>query len=170
MESAGVPDAKRRRLRCKTTIGQLVVAFVGAVVESQAVAEAAWNDSFLSSEALEQEDASRRKMIYLVTLAHCKHAVDGPQDLRALGANRHEEVVKILIDVFNHPDYVDAGAIARGAPRVKLMKMVVLQEFHAPDADGVSNAHYHIALSGSQPFYFAAYKRALRKRHHIASH
>ena len=157
-------------MRSKTTVGQITIALLGAVLEAQAVAEVAWHESFLRDEELEQEDASRKKMVYLVTLPHPRCAFESPQDLRAPESFTHEAILKAFLAAFQRPEYVDAGAGSRGPPSVKLMKTVIFQEPHQADETGKAHLHFHVGLSASQPFAFAAYKRALRKRYNLASH
>ena len=59
-----------RRLRRKTTVGQLAVLLSAVVPPAlPTVAAAAWSDEFLFEEDLEPE-SDKRKAVYLVTLPH----------------------------------------------------------------------------------------------------
>lgn len=155
-----------RRLRRKTTVGQLVVLLTTVVAPAlPAVAAAAWSDEFLAEEDLEPE-SDKRKAVYLVTLPH-------PQDnsgLRAPGSFSRRDIVSMLIDVFAHPVYVDAAAAGRGRSSLALHKMVVFRELHALNATGERPVHYHVALCASNTFRWGPFKRAMREKYSVASH
>ena len=147
-----------RRLRQKTH----VVARLGA--------EEVWKQSFLADQELAQEDVGKRKTVYLVTLPHPRHAMETSEGVRAPDELSHADVEKMFLDIFADPVHVDLAASQRNATSLRLEKMVIYKEKHAPDADGVAHVHYHVALQGSHSFRFMAYKRALRTRHGVISH
>ena len=124
----------------------------------------------LRDEDLEEKESARKRVIYLVTLPHPRFASDSPQDLRAPESYTHDAIVKAFLSALERPEEVDAAAASRGPPTDELTKVVVFQEHHAADEAGKAHVHYHVALAASQPFAFAAYKRASRKRYHLASH
>ena len=160
-----------RRLRRKTTVGQLAVLLAAvAPAALPALAEATWQDSFLKEEELEPE-GDKKKSVYLVTFPHPQESI-GPDvtGLRAPGDFTHKDIIRMLIDVFAHPAFVDAAAASRGPPTLTLQKMVVFRELHAADAANQRAVHYHVALCASGTFRWAPYKRAMREKYGLATH
>eukprot|EP00973_Karenia_brevis_P011118 1504942-Karenia_brevis.AAC.1 len=74
------------------------------------------------------------------------------------------------MDTFDKPVHIDGAANGRSTRGVSLLKMVVYQEKHAPDANGQHAIHYHVPLQASCSFRFQAYKRALKEKYGLASH
>eukprot|EP00973_Karenia_brevis_P011376 1539665-Karenia_brevis.AAC.1 len=48
--------------------------------------------------------------------------------------------------------------------------MVVFMEWHRADTHGAVHRHYHVALKADRSCYFMPFKRALLKRHRVATH
>ena len=165
------PLQKRRRLVGKQTVGHLAVmlACVHCAVRP-ALEELAWKEAFLNSEDLEQETKGQKRTAYLVTLPHPSSASTDIPSLRSTSTLTRADVVRMFVDIFANPEYVDAGAASRGGPSVRLERMVVFRELHAPNEDNLSLPHFHVAVLLSQPSRFVAYKRALRNRYNVASH
>ena len=163
--------ARPRRLRRKTTVPLQQPPAVPPDVASRQ-SEIAWREQFLAQEDLVGEDTGRRKAVYLVTLPCPRSSVEGSGEngLRAPGQLSHEEVEKAFLDVFANPVHVDGASERRGRGSLTLERMVIFKELHAPDEAGDERVHYHVALLGSASFRFAAYKRALRMNHSLASH
>ena len=171
----------RRRLRLKTPEGAIHVvdvpspSLIGAAMDT-ATRSVTWCETFLQVEELEQEDAQKRKAVYLITLPHPRAA--GRDDIQTLRApedfkGNSKAIANIIRDVFEHPVHCDAAAQQRtqeGGSALKLLRFVVFREFHKPDERGVAHVHYHIALQASASFRFMPYKRALLQRWRLASH
>lgn len=123
---------------------------------------------------LEEEKASERKTVYLVTVPHPKQShSSGGLLLRAPDSLSHADVLAALCDAFANPLYGDVGntALHGGAQTtLNLLKAVVFLEAHKADESGVAHMHFHIALAGDRPFYFSPLKRALLVRSHLATH
>ena len=116
-----------------------------------------------------EENEKARKRVYLVTLPHPRQDASG--DGRRLVAPETFSAEQIL-EIFQHcafkPEYTDAHNIVLGS-QVHLEQLAIFREFHKPTQDGTAHAHFHIAVR-AQPFKFLPMKRALMKRHGLASH
>lgn len=169
-------DEPTRRLRRKTTVGHLALGVallaVAAGAPATAPAPVKLKDGFLTEEGLSAEDSDARKTVWHVTLPHPRVALESGNaaGLKAPEAHDRGAIAQIILDVFSNPVYVDAASASRGGQRVAVEKFVVFREPHAKGDDGIAHAHYHIAIKVSSPVRFAAYKRALRMRHNLASH
>ena len=163
---------KRRRIRGKTSVGNLSVRAPAAEAATAAAAadDGGWSEAFLVDEDLSSEITGSRKTVFLVTLPHPRPALPGQPGLCQPGALTHEQVVRSVLDAFAKPEYVDPGARTRGGPTVRVERMVVFKEKHAPGDDGVAQVHYHVALQLSNTCRFVPVKRALRVRYNLASH
>ena len=146
MADVGEPQ-KRRRIRGKTSVGNLSVRAPAdeAAAAVSAADDEGWSEAFLVDEDLSFEIASSKKAIFLVTLPHPRPALPGQPGLCQPGALTHEQVTRSMLDSFAKPEYVDPGARARGGPSVRVERMVVFKEKHAPGDDGVAHVHYHVA-------------------------
>ena len=170
-------DAPTRRLRRKTRVGHLALglAVVGLAAGLTGPAAPAppseWQDTFLAGESLEAENVGKRKSVYLVTLPHPRVARggEGNAGLKAPGDPSREDVAKLMIAIFDNPQYVDAASASRSGPSLTLERLAVFRELHGACDDGVAHAHYHIAVAASGSFRFMPHKRALRARG-FASH
>ena len=168
---ANEPVQKRRRIHGKQSIGQLaVMAATVCMAARLGVEEALWKEAFLQDEELCAETQGARKAVYLVTLPHPRQIEGGHDNLRSPGTMTRQDVVSMFLEVFRRPEYVDAAAASRNGPSIQVDKMVVFQELHKADENGLRHAHYHIALQLSGTARFAPYKRALRMRFGVASH
>ena len=174
--------APTRRLRRKTNVGHIAVAMLATAaamppVPAEAWADTflvpaeAWADTFLDAEGLAPE-TNKRKAVYLVTLPHPQTACGalGTWSLNSPGSFDRLAIVNMFLDIFARPLASDPAANHREANATTVEEMVVYQEKHAADANGVRHIHYHIALRASNTFRFVAYKRALRERYNLASH
>ena len=180
-DAAVAGDGPRRRLRRKTTVGQLALGVVAACFAAGVVGAAApapplgdgWTDDFVCGEELNKEDKRKRKAVYLVTLPHPRVALglEARAGLRPPGDLSREDIARMFVDVFRAPEHVDPARHRRGAPTLTLERLVVFREPHrVADTDGRFHDHYHVALVASNTFRFAAYKNALRTRYKLASH
>ena len=143
------------------------------VLEQRANPGFKWKDAFFADEDLGPEEGGNHKRVYLVTLPHPAHAMDGAGGaLRSPGEFPRRKILDILLNVFAEPMAGDAAARHRGrnGNATRLLQCVVFQEKHALNEHGEREIHYHIALLASSSFRFQAYKRALRERHGLASH
>lgn len=171
LDSAPVPEVKRRRLRVKTSVGHLSIAVPLAggavgVVGSDII----WKETFMVAEELDQENPALRKAVYLVTLPHPRQALDGVAGLREPASLTHEQVVHAFLDAVARPVSLDPAAHVRQGPGVQIERMVVFKEKHAPDSEGKAHVHYHVAMQLSNTRPFLPVKRALRSRYNLASH
>ena len=118
------------------------------------------------------EEPSRRKAVYLVTVAHpqASHSTTGAQ-LRSPDTFTRDDLQRYLLDAFANPAYADSGNQAGSAgTSVLVLSMVVFQEYHKEAADGEAHRHYHVAVRATHSHLFAPRKRALLARHGVASH
>ena len=120
--------------------------------------------------SLEPEEMRARRMVYLVTLPHprrkrsaCGVALVEPQTLTKAA------VAEALLDACARPEAADVGNRAQ-AHVVALESCVVADERHLAGANGVAHGHKHIAVKAQKQFMFLPVKRALLKRHGLASH
>ena len=117
------------------------------------------------------EDASARKTVYLVTIAHptSSHSSSGVALVAPDNVSR-AKLRDAILDACNNPVFNDMGNAAK-AHSVKLVYLVVFRERHtSEDGSGHAHAHYHIALKSDKQFKFLGVKRALLQRHGLASH
>ena len=121
---------------------------------------------------LESEDRDARRMVYLVTVSHPK--VQRSQCgvlLKAPDTFSREWLRDAVIDAFRHPVFDDLGNRAQTTANLaKLVKFRVFKEFHTADAQGVVHVHYHVVIKAEAKFRFMPIKRALLRRHGIATH
>ena len=116
------------------------------------------------------EEVGKKKQVYLVTLPHPHQTLSSTGvRLRPPGELTHIQLLDCVKDSCLHPLYVDAYSRSQGF-QVRLKQATVFKEFHQPDAQGSTFAHFHVALLAQKPFRFAAVKRALLARHQLASH
>ena len=117
--------------------------------------------------ALDAEEPSGRKSVYLVTFAHTA----GP-GLRSPGTLSREGVRDAVLDAFANPVYEDAGnrAAHNGGQQASVQRLVVFAEYHKPDDAGAVHLHYHVAVQCACSVRFLPLKRSLRARHNLASH
>ena len=168
LAAAHSPVMKRRRLNGKQSVGHAAPALVGSMTTMN---EAGFSKAFLTAEDLEDENPGVKKAVYMVTLPHpCCGGNSAAPALRAPDSFAHIDVITMILDIFEHPVYIDPAAALRTVANVKPEKMVVFKENHAPNAAGKVYSHYHVALLLPQPMRFLAYKRALRSRWNVASH
>ena len=140
-----------RRLRSKITLlPKSITTLVGLVA------------------ADETKDSGPRQ-VYLVTLPHPKQqkSQDG-YTLIAPGSLTREQVLHKFLDSCRSPVYVDARNI-RACPSVPLDKTGVWREMHQADANGQAYPHDHLPVLASRQFRFMPVKRALLRRHGLAS-
>ena len=116
-----------------------------------------------------QEKPDARKRVYLVTFPHPKQekSSDG---LRLVAPENHtrQQMLDIFRQCADKPEYTDARNILI-CSQVSIEHVAVFQEFHKEAEDGVAHAHFHIAVR-ALPFRYLPMKRALMKRHGLASH
>ena len=109
----------RRRLRLKTPEGAIHVvdvpspSLIGAAMDT-ATRSVTWCETFLQVEELEQEDAQKRKAVYLITLPHPRAA--GRDDLQTLRApedfkGNSKAIANIIRDVFDGLPDVEIGRV-----------------------------------------------------------
>ena len=163
--------AVRRRLKVKTCVTDVRTPVASVVASASAAAsEDTWQVTFLEQEDLTQEEKSKRKKVYLVTLPHPRNGLSNSHGLACPGEFDRKAIVQLFLDVFANPLHIDAASSSRQGTKLTLEKLVVFREMHDVDDNGVRQPHYHVALVASDTFRFASYKRALRVRHNLASH
>ena len=146
-----IAPAPTRRLRSKTTVcPQPLTPLVGLV-------------------AAEAGTDNGPKQVYLVTLPHPRQlkSQDG-YSLIAPGSLTKDQVLCKFLDACSRPIYVDPRNILT-CPQVPLDKSGVWREMHQKDASGQAHPHDHLPVLASRQFRFMAVKRALLRRHGLAS-
>ena len=152
MQATGPPYKRLKRLHSKTTIAihkQVPLATV---------------DDWAA-----EEDPLARRSAWLVTLPHPRSNTS--QDgfpLRAPGVFTKLGLYEALADSCQHPDYANARS-TRNGDSVSLDMVGVFFEFHQPAQSGQIYRHRHLAILSNQ-IRFLPLKRALLKRHGLASH
>ncbi|CAE8640467.1 unnamed protein product [Polarella glacialis] len=112
-----------------------------------------------AQEDIGNEDMSKSKQAYLITLSHPVQEVSaGGLRLSAPGDFSREAICSLLIKA------LDATQTSREKPTV-FLKLAVFQERHAS-----SEVHYHVAVIADRCFRFAKMKRELLNKHGLASH
>ena len=112
------------------------------------------------------EDTSKKQRVYLMTVSRVLPEVLQCSDLVDITKFSREEVRDMFLDCLDNPTESSRG----GRPRVDradtiVKKMVVAMERHAS-----GEIHFHIAVTLKCCMAFAAAKRTLRERYHVASH
>ena len=118
------------------------------------------------------ENASARKENYLVTLPHPVKALsEGGYKLRPPESLTRLETFLAYMDCCANPDYQDPKSIKNGCS-VQMAMVGVFKELHDASEDGVQHGHTHLVVQGGMGggFRFLPVKRALLKRHGLASH
>ena len=117
-----------------------------------------------------KEEPNRRKSVYLVTLPHPKTPTssDG-YPLVAPESLSQQAVLAKFLECCRYPDYVDARSLHMGYS-VGVLKAGDFRELCQPDSTGVAHAHDHLPVLADRVFGFLPVKRALLKRHGLASH
>lgn len=111
-----------------------------------------------------------RRMVYLVTFPHPKrNSTDSGVPLVAPYRRSKSEMLQCLLDAAAHPEYTDGRSIATRAS-VEILRACVFREFHRPQASGLAFPHDHMTVLGARQFHFLPVKKALLKRHGLASH
>ena len=121
---------------------------------------------------LSDESVGGKKAVYLVTAAHPvqSHSACGVL-LKSPDTYSKQWLHNAVIDVFANPVYTDQGNQARCVGRqLKLVRFVIVKEFHEADANGQQHAHYHIALQAEESFRFLPFKRSFLQRWGVATH
>jgi len=127
--------------------------------------------------SLDDEQQQARQWAYLVTFSHpvAAQAATG-ETLVAPETLTREQILRCLQDACAHPVHMDARSVMLGSS-VQLKQVSVWRELHQAGAGGAQapaaaqiHAHYHVAVSASHKFSFAPVKRALLRRHGLASH
>jgi len=115
------------------------------------------------------EDPTARRSFWLVTMPHPKSATSADGfPLRAPGDFTKQGLFEAVADSCDHPDYLNAKS-SQQADAVSLNQAGVFKELHQPDPEGVTHTHAHVA-AGTNQIRFLPVKRALLKRHGLASH
>ena len=123
---------------------------------------------------LDGEDPDATRAVYLVTLPHPSHG-GGPAgaSLVAPGTMSREALRDAVLASCRAPEH-DPAWLRRHpgyvAQPVLVKQMVVFREYHAPDHEGVTHLHYHVALLLGRVARFMPLKRALLTKYQLASH
>ena len=119
---------------------------------------------------LESEAPQDSKLkAYLITLPRPKPGTVSSltgRPLVAPGSKTKAEVLACLLDAFANPHYTSWN----GSGPVKLSRLGVWREFHAPVNTQARDEHDHVPALGEQSFRYLPVKRALLLRHDLASH
>ena len=112
------------------------------------------------------EDAAKKQKVYLATVSRVLPDTLSASDLIDVTKLNRETIRDMFLDSFDDPLDSNRG----GRPRADrdgsiVSKMVVAQESHAS-----GELHFHVAVTLKSSMSFAAAKRTLRNRHHVASH
>ena len=123
--------------------------------------------------ALDAEDASLPKEVYLVTLPHPTHLGAGANAALVAPAKYDRAQIRdAILLCCQRPEHDPAWLRCRPGfvvQPVSVQKMVVFREYHAPDANGMVHLHYHVALLLGQQARFMPLKRALLNKFKLAS-
>ena len=139
---------QHRRLRVKTPQQPLTVVDDWAKDEVQGARQSAW----------------------LVTLPHPQSSTSADGfPLRCPEVFSKQQLFEALHDSCQHPDYLDRKSVKLGCV-VALDRAGVFFELHKPDPQGQAHQHGHLPVLAATHFRFLPVKRALLKRHGLASH
>ena len=117
-----------------------------------------------------QEDPAARRSAWLITLPHPQSATSaGGLPLRAPETFTKRELFEVLHDCCQRPDYVDPKSLKLSCA-TGLQKAGVFFELHEPDAQGRVHKHAHLTALTASHIRFLPLKRAMLKRHGLASH
>ena len=120
----------------------------------------------------DEATSESKRMVYLVTLPHPRlnRSSDG-FPLTAPGSLTKPQVLQRFQDACTHPVYIDPHSLA-GNHSVSLSRVGIWREFHKPDDAQQAEVHDHLAVlaTSDSKFRFAPVKRALLRRHGLASH
>ena len=169
---AGRPSC---RLRVKTSIAKPTHTVVGGRPSCRLPAKSriikSTQEPLLDIDDWEAEEAmGGRRMVYLVTFPHPKrNSTDSGVPLVAPYRRSKSEMLQCLLDAAAHPEYTDGRSIATRAS-VEILRACVFREFHRPQASGLAFPHDHMTVLGARQFHFLPVKKALLKRHGLASH
>ena len=114
--------------------------------------------------------AEDKKKVYLVTLPHPKQdrSADG-FPLVAPGSLSKQDILERFRDSCAHPIYADQVSMANSCA-VKLEMCGIWREFHKPGEAAQADTHDHLPMKAEASFRFMPVKRALLRRHGLASH
>ena len=117
-----------------------------------------------------QETPAARKQVYLTTFPRplATTSACGVR-LRAPAAFTRFEPLEAFMDACQYPEYLDAKSVLQGSV-VEMDMAAVFAELHKADENGATGIHVHVASLGVRNWRFLPVKRALLKRHGLASH
>ena len=119
----------------------------------------------------EEKQGSRRR-VYLVTFPHprASHSTCG-RKLVAPESMPKKQTLMCLLDACKNPDYSDPKSLT-WRTTVELKHAGVWREYHQPDEGGEVHAHDHVPLQAqpTKQFAFLPVKKALLRRHGLATH
>ena len=109
----------RKRLFTKTDPSKVIVTVVtpdelAHAISVTKISAADWTEEFLLAAEVGEEDPQRRKAVYLITLPH-PQAAGRAAGLKAPGGFTHDDISKIIQDIFAKPIQSDPGSACRRA-------------------------------------------------------
>ena len=125
-------------------------------------------DPLSSPLALEAEDTSAKRQVYLITFAHPRSTVgrDG-QPLAQPAMMRREDILARILEACAAPIQANAHYAQHPVP---LLSAAIFREYHKPDDTDAVRCHYHVAVKAATCFRFAPVKKALQEKFGLASH
>ena len=117
----------------------------------------------------EEAPADSKLMVYLITFAYPKKAlsVDGYVLVASSASTKTEIMAKVLDACYNPDSRNPANA---ESVSVDINRSGVWREWHKQGDDGQWHQHDHVPVLAFGSFRYLAVKRALQKRHGLASH